>query len=148
METKPAIKKSSGELITLEQQVVKTAFSEKMGGIVASRLGVPAKQIPRFQLAHTLLPLNRAKECIDTAYFLASNGYSVDDIHSWLQRYERLTRVVLPKWAKKKSRVYLREAYNALEGRPETDLIDILYEFKGFMYGVFCRTLMERYGDE
>ena len=148
METKLTKEKPAGELETLERQVTKIAFSKGMGEFVASALGVPARHRQGFQLAYTLVPLDRVRECIEVAYYLATNGYSIDDIQSWLQRYERLSRTELPKWAKKNSRAYLKKAYTALAGRPEADLTYTLYEFKGFVYAVFCRALMERYDDE
>lgn len=148
METKPAKKKIAGDLEILGQQVTKIAFSEGMGGAVASALGVPAKRRRGFQLAYVLLPLNRARECVDVAYYLATNGYPFYDIQSWLRRYERLSKTELPKWAKKNSRAYLKKAYAALAGGSEAHLRYILYEFKGFIYAVFCRALMERYADE
>ena len=150
MRNKLAKTKPPAELVTLEQQVIKMALSEDAGGLIASALGVPDKQRRGFQLAYTLLPLNRAKECIDMAYNLATDGYPIDDIQSWLQRYERLAGTELPKWAKKRSRDYLKQVYDALEGEsePESGLTYILYEFKGFIYAVFCRTLMERYTND
>jgi len=129
---KLAKKESASELVT------KTAFSEGMGGAVARAFGVPNKRRQNFQIAYTLWPLNRAKECIDMAYHLAG---SAGDIRPWLERYERLARMVLPKWAKKKSQRYLRETYDILDRGLDPE--PVLYEFKGFAYGVFCRALME-----
>jgi len=114
-----------------------------MGSVVAKTFGVPAKRRQDFQVAYTLLPLNRAKECVDMAYHLAGSGGDPGDVRPWLERYERLARTVLPKWAKRKSQRYLRETYDILDGgrNPAT----VLFEFKGFLYGVFCRALMERH---
>jgi len=131
-------KESAGELVT------RTAFSDGVGAVVARTFGVPAQRRQDFQVAFTLWPLNRAKECIDMAYHLAGSGGNSDDIRPWLERYERLARTILPKWARKKSQRYLREAYDILDRGLDPE--PVLYEFKGFAYGVFCRALMERHG--
>lgn len=137
MSNKLTKKETAGEL------VARTAFSEGMGGIVARTFGVPAERRQDFQLAYTLLPLNRAKECIDMAYHLAGSGNAADDIRPWLERYERLSKTALPKWARKRSREYLRQTYDILDKGLDSETV--LYEFKGFVYGVFCRALMERH---
>lgn len=137
-------KAEASRLAKVEKKAKEVAFSRGMGDLVASHFGVPAKHKEGFKLAYTLLPLNRAKECIDIAYFLSTNGGSVDDIQPWLERYEKLAKTELPRWAKKNSKDYLVQAYRAI--MEESDLTLILHEFKGFIYAVFCRTLMERYG--
>lgn len=148
MKIKSLVKKDR-QPVKVEQQVTKVVFSEGMGDLVAKHFGVPAKHKEEFKLAYRLLPLNRARECIDIAYHLSINGGGVDDIQPWLERYERLAKKVLPRWAKVKrySRDYLRQAYRALHEESQPALIDILFEFKGFVYAVFCRALMEQYGD-
>ncbi len=136
MSKKLAKKESAGELVT------RAAFSEGMGGVVADYYDVPAEQRQNFQIAYSLWPLNRAKECIDMAYYLAGDG-NADDIRPWLERYERLARTVLPKWARKKSSRYLRQISGILD--EELDPKPVLFEFKQFLYGAFCRALMERH---
>ena len=136
MSKKLAKKESAGELVT------RAAFSEGMGGVVADYYDVPAEQRQNFQIAYSLWPLNRAKECIDMAYYLAGNG-NADAIYPWLERYEKLARMVLPKWARRKSRWYLRQAHGILNRG--LDPKPVLLEFKQFLYGTFCRALMERH---
>jgi len=133
---KLAKRESAGELVT------RAVFSEGMGGIVADYYDVPVEQRQNFQIAYSLWPLNRAKECVDMAYYLAGNA-NADDIYPWLERYERLARTVLPKWAKRKSSRYLRQISGILN--KGLDSGPVLLEFKQFLYGVFCRALMERH---
>jgi len=136
---------AAGKLKAIEEQVTEAAFSEGMGGAVADFWGVPAERRQDFQIAYSLYPLNRAKECIDMAYYFADAG-SDSDIEEWLRRYERVAKTALPKWAGKKASQYLRQTRKALENEP--GLISTLLDFKQFMYGVFCRALMERYSEK
>ncbi|HCP60779.1 MAG TPA: hypothetical protein DIT43_04445 [Dehalococcoidia bacterium] len=137
---------STGQPSAVEQ-VARVAFSEDMGSAVADTFRVPAKRRQDFQIAYALLPLNRARECIDMAYCLAGAD-AASDIELWVKSYERLARTVLPGWAKKTNRDYLRQTYNALKNESRSGLEYVLYQFKGFIYGVFCRALMERYSEK
>lgn len=78
------------------------------------------------------------------AYYLAGNG-NADDIYLWLERYEKVARKVLPKWARRKSRRYLRQVYGILNRGFDPE--PLLLEFKQFLYGTFCRALMERHNE-
>jgi hypothetical protein len=111
---------------------------------MARALRIKPEQTDKFRAAFGLLPLSRLKECIDMAYELSKDGHDVEATSSWLDRYERQSRRVLPQWAKKNSRAFLKEARAGLKGDGNF-LNATLFEFKGFIYAVFCRRLIDYY---
>lgn len=111
---------------------------------IALYLGIKPAQTDKFRAAFSLLPLSGLKECIDMAYQLSLDGGDVEAIGSWLDSYERRGREVLPQWARKNSQAYLREARAGLKDGAGS-LATILFEFKGFIYAVFCRRLIDYY---
>jgi hypothetical protein len=124
--------------------ITSVVFSDNSARVMARILGIKPEQTDKFRAAFSLLPLSRLKECIDVAYELSKDGDGVEAIGSWLDRYERQGKEALPQWARKNSWVYLKEARAELEGSGSS-LTTTLFEFKGFIYAVFCRRLIDYY---
>jgi hypothetical protein len=120
-------------------------FSDKAAQSMASVLGIKPDQRDGFRSAYKLLPLNRAKDCIDMAYHLSLD--EMDGVQSWLERYEKLAKTLLPRWARKNSENYVIRTHIALRSGNKGELREVLFEFKGFTYAVFCRALIEQYNN-
>jgi len=120
-------------------------FSDTMGKGLASALGIKPDQRDGFRSAYKLLPLNTAKDCVDMAYQLSLDG--MGGVGSWLERYEKLSKTQLPVWARKNSRGYIMKTYAALRSGNQRELREVLFEFKGFTYAVFCRALIEQHNN-
>ena len=134
----------SKELLKREPGLMPVVFSDDSARVMARFLRIGPAQTDKFRTAYTLLPLSRAKECIDMAYQLSLDGGDVEVIASWLDRYDRHSRKILPQWARKNSRDYLKKARTALKDGPRATVMG-LFEFKGFIYAVFCRRLIDYY---
>ena len=134
----------SKKLLKREPGLTSVVFSDNSARFMASVLGIKPAQTDKFRAAYSLLPLSRLKECIDIAYQLSLDGGGVGAIVSWLDRYDRQSRKVLPQWARKNSRSFLKEARAAL-ANGDDPLNTTLFEFKGFIYAVFCRRLIDYY---
>ena len=111
---------------------------------MARVLRIKPEQTDKFRAAYGVLPLSRLKECIDMAYELALEDCDVEAIRPWIDKYARLSRRALPQWAKKNSQAYLKETRVKLKGNGDF-LNTTLFEFKGFIYAVFCRRLIDYY---
>lgn len=134
----------SKELLKRELGLTSVVFSDDSARAMARFLGIKPAQTDKFRAAFSLLPLSRLKECIDMAYQLSLDGGDVDVIASWFDRYERQSEKVLPRWARKNSQAYLKEARAGLKDGAGS-VATILFEFKGFIYAVFCRRLIDYY---
>ena len=133
------------ELIRREKGLGGIVFSDKASQSMASVLGIKPDQRDGFRSAYKLLPLNRAKDCVDMAYQRSLDG--MDGVEPWLESYERLAKTQLPKWARKNSKDYVIKTYIALRSGNQGELSEVLFEFKGFTYAVFCRALIEQYNN-
>jgi hypothetical protein len=127
-----------------QASVTSVVFSDNSARAMSRILGIKPEQTDKFRAAFSLLPLSRLKECIDMAYELSKDGGDVEAIGSWLDRYERQGKEALPQWARKNSRAFLKEARAGLENGSGS-LTTTLFEFKGFIYAVFCRRLIDYY---
>ena len=134
----------SKKLLKRKQELTSVVFSYDLAQAMACFLGIKPAQTDKFRAAFNLLPLSRLRECIDMAYQLSLDGGDVEAIASWLDRYERQSGKVLPRWARKNSRAYLKEARAGLKDGAGS-VATILFEFKGFIYAVFCRRLIDYY---
>ena len=134
----------SKKLLKRKPELTSVVFWDDPARAMARFLRIKPVQTDKFRAAFGLLPLSRLKECIDMAYQLSLDGGDVAAITLWLERYERESGKTLPRWARKNSQAYLKEARAGLKddaGRVDT----ILFEFKGFIYAVFCRRLIDYY---
>jgi hypothetical protein len=136
----------SRKLLKREPDIMPAVFSDDSARVMARFLGIKPEQTNKFRAAFTLLPLSRLKECIDMAYQLSIDGGDVEIIASWLDRYDRQSRKLLPQWARKNSHDYLKKARAALKAGPDSAVMP-LFEFKGFIYAVFCRRLIDYYSE-
>lgn len=135
----------SRKLAKRELDISQVVFSDKSAKAMSSVLGIKPEQRDGFRSAYRLLPLSQVKECIDMAYRLSLDG--MDGVEAWLERYIRLAQRELPKWARKNSKQYIVRTHVALNGGSRERITDVLFEFKGFIYAVFCRALIEYYNE-
>ena len=134
----------SKQLQKKQVDLTSVVFSDGSARFMARVLRIKPEQTDKFRAAYGVLPLSRLKECIDIAYELALEDCDVDEIKPWIDTYARLSRRALPQWAKKNSQDYLKKTRARLKGNGDF-LNTTLFEFKGFIYAVFCRRLIDYY---
>jgi len=131
------------EVVKRKLDVSEVVFSDKSAQVMSSVLGIKPAQRNGFRAAYKLLPLSRAKECIDMAYQISLDG--MDGVEVWIDRYAGLAQKHLPKWARKNSKDYLAQTYTVLQQGDRGAINTLLLEFRGFIYAVFCRALLQNY---